>query len=144
MRNVIVAVALVVVAFPAATQTPQQKRNPHVLQILEQIKGQEDKPAGEVFKNVQQMKDIPAKRLLAIMEVGYARSLGVTCEHCHVEGRWEADEKRPKLAARDMATMVKEINDRLAKMQNLEVQGQGRVNCTTCHRGSVKPALDLK
>lgn len=90
------------------------------------------------------MKDIPAKRLLAIMEVGYSRSLGVTCEHCHMEGAWHADDKRPKLAAREMSTMVKEINDRLAKLQNLEVQGQGKVNCTTCHRGSVKPALDMK
>lgn len=140
----LVAAALLSVALPATSQAPQQKRNPHVLKILEQIKGQEDKPAGEVFMNVKQMKDVPAKRLLAVMEVGYARSLGVGCEHCHVEDAWDSDDKRPKLAARDMSAMVKEINDRLAKMENLEVQGQGKVNCTTCHRGSVKPALDLK
>ena len=144
MRKLIVAAALVALALPATPQAPQQKRNPHVLEILEKIKGQEDKPAGEVFMNVKQMKDIPAKRFLAIMEMGYARSLGVGCDHCHVEGEWHLDDKRAKLAARDMSTMVKEINDRLAKMENLEVQGQAKVNCTTCHRGSVKPALDLK
>lgn len=144
MRKIIAAAALAALALPVASQTPQQKRNPHVLKILEQIKGQEDKPAGEVFKNVQQMKDFPAKRLLAVMEIGYSRSLGVDCDHCHVVDQWDADDLRPKRAAREMSTMVKEINALLAKLENLEVQGQGKVNCSTCHRGSVKPALDLK
>src|SRR6185436_11212954 len=122
----------------------QQKRNPNVLRILEAIKGREDKPAGEVFKNIQLLKDMSAKRLLSVMEIGYARSLGVSCDHCHVDDDFASDDKRPKLAARDMIRMMKDINDRLAKMENLEVQGQGHINCTTCHRGQVKPALEMK
>jgi len=140
----VVAAAALLVALPATTQNQQQKRNPNVLKILEQIKGKEDRPAGEVFKNVQLLKDTPAKRLLSMMEVGYARSLGVNCDHCHVEDQWDSDDKRQKLAARDMIRMMKDINDRLEKMENLEVQGQGHINCTTCHRGQVKPALELK
>lgn len=144
MRKVLIAAAIAAIALPAATQNPQQKRNPNVLRILEQIKGSEDKPAGEVFKNIQIHKEVPAKRLLAMMEIAYAKSLGVNCDHCHVEDRWDADDKRQKLAARDMTRMMREINERLEKMQNLEVQGQGHINCTTCHRGSVRPALDIK
>jgi anti-sigma factor ChrR (cupin superfamily) len=39
------------------------------------IAGREDKPAGEVFKNIQMFKTMPAARLLRVMELGYAKSL---------------------------------------------------------------------
>ena len=140
MRNrVLVALAALLVATAASSQ----KLDPHTLELLAAIKGKENKPAGEVFKNVQILKDIPAGRFLRIMDTGYTKSLGVTCEHCHVEDRWHADELRPKLAAREMAVMTQEINDRLLKMENLDDE-ESTVNCTTCHRGNIKPATDLR
>ena len=121
----------------------QPKENPSVTELLQAIKGKENQPAGQVFKNVQQMKDIPAARFLRIMDIGYSRSLGVDCNHCHVDDRWEADEKRPKLAAREMHLMVKEINARLESMENIDTS-EPQINCTTCHRGYVKPATQMK
>ena len=120
-----------------------QKEDPAVTELLRSIKGQENKPAGEVFKNVKVLRHIPAGRLLRIMDLGYARALGVGCDHCHSEGRWDADEKRPKLAAREMALMTEELNKQLAVMDHID-NSEATVNCTTCHRGYVKPATQMR
>ena len=107
------------------------------------IAGQETKPAGEVFKNIQILKGVPARNLLRIMELGYSKSLGVNCTHCHVPGEWEKDDKPTKQVAREMSGMVKTINtDLLKKIKNLKT-ATPIVNCTTCHRGQTKPALNL-
>jgi hypothetical protein len=119
------------------------KENHHVTELLASIKGRENRPAGEVFKNVQLLKNMPAGRFLRVMDIGYSQSLGVGCDHCHSEDRWEADEKRAKLAAREMIVMMQEINDKLAKLEHIDTS-EATVNCTTCHRGFVKPALQMK
>jgi hypothetical protein len=107
------------------------------------IAGQEDKPAGEVFKNIQMFKAMPAARLLRVMELGYAKSLGVNCTHCHVAGQWEKEDKPTKQIARDMAAMAANINnEQLKKIKNLK-SAEPMINCTTCHRGQTKPALNL-
>jgi hypothetical protein len=107
------------------------------------IAGQEEKPAGEVFKNIQMLKGMPAGRLLRVMELGYARSLGVNCTHCHVAGQWEKEDKPTKQIARDMAAMAANINnEQLKKIKNLK-SAEPVINCTTCHRGQTKPALNL-
>ena len=107
------------------------------------IAGREQEPAETVFRNIQLFKGVPAGRLVKIMEMGYARSLGVGCTHCHVEGAWEKDDKPQKQIAREMAAMSKAIGtEYLGKIKNLN-SAQPTVNCTTCHRGQIKPALDL-
>jgi hypothetical protein len=107
------------------------------------IAGREDKPAGEVFKNIQMFKAMPAARLLRVMELGYAKSLGVDCTHCHVAGQWEKEDKPTKQIARDMAAMVANINnEQLKRIKNLK-SAEPVINCTTCHRGQIKPALNL-
>ena len=109
-------------------------------QILKQIAGHEQEPAEKVFKNVQMMKTVPASRFLRIMNRGYSRALGVDCKHCHNEKDFASDEKRPKLAAREMAVMHRSINEQLNKMQNLQPRPQGTfINCSTCHRGAIDP-----
>lgn len=111
--------------------------------LRKSIAGQEEKPAEQVFKNIQIMKGVPAGRLLRIMEMGYSRSLGVNCTHCHVAGQWEKEDKPAKQIAREMATMVRAINgEYLKKIKSLKSESP-TVNCTTCHRGEVKPALNL-
>jgi len=111
--------------------------------LREQIKGKEDDPAPTVFKNIQTMKNTPAGRLLSVMEMGFARSLGVDCNHCHVPDKWEIEDKPQKQIARDMSNMVSTINRELLKnIKNLKSESP-IVNCTTCHRGEVKPALNL-
>jgi hypothetical protein len=107
------------------------------------IAGQENKPAEEVFKNIQMLKGMPAARLLRVMELGYARSLGVNCTHCHVADAWEKEDKPTKQITREMNAMVAVINnDQLKKIKNLKGPNS-IVNCTTCHRGQTKPALNL-
>lgn len=141
MRLTAVFAAFLLFATSASPQQP--KEDPHVTELLAAIKGQENRPAGEVFKNVKILKEMPAARFLRIMDLGYSRSLGVGCEHCHVEGRWEVDEKRPKRAAREMMQLVREINEKLGTMQEIDTE-EPTVNCTTCHRGYVKPALQMR
>ncbi|MEZ5345510.1 MAG: c-type cytochrome [Pyrinomonadaceae bacterium] len=111
--------------------------------LRQQIKGREQEPAENVFKNIQTLKAVPAGRFLAIMNFGYSRSLGVDCTHCHVPEKWESEDKKTKQIAREMKLMADQINQRLLKnIENLKSVSP-TVNCTTCHRGEIKPALDL-
>jgi hypothetical protein len=137
-----------VFAQAAPTPTPSASaagfdQNAALAKLRDQIKGREQESAPTVFKNIQTMKNVPAGRLLSIMEIGYARSLGVNCTHCHIPDKWESEEKPEKQIARDMSTMLTTINkDLLKNIKNLK-DANAIVNCTTCHRGEVKPALNL-
>ena len=128
----------------ASTQEREQfDQNQKLAELTKRITGQENKPAEEVFKNIQILKGMPAARLLKVMELGYAKSLGVNCAHCHVVDQWEKDDKPAKQVTREMIKMVGGINnDYLKNIKNLKSETP-IVNCTTCHRGQVKPALNL-
>jgi len=117
---------------------PSPEMQQFIADVRKQIAGKENQPAGEVFKNLQVLKDMPANRILPIMRVAYAGSLGVECTHCHVANAWEKDDKEAKGTARKMWAFMRETNEKLGAIK----QGAG-VNCTTCHRGQTKPALDL-
>lgn len=133
------------VALPTPTPTAATEFNQAdaLARLREQIKGKENEPAEKVFKNIQTMKGFPAARLLAVMEFGYARSLGVNCTHCHTPEKWEAEDKNTMQIAREMSAMVKTINGELLKnIKNLK-SATPTVNCTTCHRGQIVPALNL-
>jgi hypothetical protein len=135
-----------VVAQTAPTPTPVPAafdQAAAIAKLRQQIKGKENDLAPTVFKNIQTMKNTPAGRLLSVMEMGFARSLGVNCTHCHVPDKWEAEDKTQKQTARDMSAMVSTINRELLRnIKNLKSESP-IVNCTTCHRGEVKPALNL-
>ena len=134
---------------PAAAATPVKdsvtlERERYVAEVRASIAGKEQLPAGEVFKNVKMNPQMPAARLLAVMNIGYGRSLGVSCTHCHVPGQWDSEAKTQKQTARDMSAMVARLNNELLKpIPNLKGPN-AIVNCTTCHRGQVKPALDMQ
>ena len=128
---------------PTPTPAAEFNQAEAIAKLKEQIKGKEQEPAEKVFKNIQSMKGVPAGRLLAIMEFGYARSLGVNCTHCHTPEKWESEDKTQKQIARDMSAMVAKINgEHLKNIKNLKSENPV-VNCTTCHRGEIKPALNL-
>ena len=112
--------------------------------VMEQIKGKETSPTDSVFKNIKMLKGIPAKRLLAIMNVGFSKSLGVSCGHCHNTTDFSSEEKSQKEITRQMAAMNKEINNNLLKNIKGLHSDPAIINCTTCHRGEIKPALDIK
>ena len=125
----------------SASQTFDQEAK--LAELRKKIAGRENEPAETVFKNIQFLKGVPAARLLAVMKIGYSRSLGVNCTHCHVIDEWEKDDKPTKQTAREMAQMARTINNDLLKnIKNLK-NDSPVINCTTCHRGQTKPALDL-
>ncbi len=136
-------------AQPNPTPTPEAlpifNQLAALAKLREQIKGKEKEPAETVFKNIQtpMFKGAPASRLLAVMEMGYARSLGVDCTHCHVPDKWESDDKPQKQIGREMIAMTARINNEMLKnIKNLK-SATPTINCTTCHRGDQKPALNL-
>jgi len=89
------------------------------------------KTAEQQFKNIQVLKAIPAEQLIPSMQFITA-SLGVECDFCHVERAMEKDDKKPKLAARKMITMVLALN-------RAHFNGELEVTCYTCHRGAPHP-----
>jgi photosynthetic reaction center cytochrome c subunit len=88
------------------------------------------KTAGEVYKNIKELKDLPADQLIPTMQF-FAASLGVGCDFCHVEPR-DKDDKAQKLMARKMIQMVRAINKET-------FEGKKEVTCYTCHRTSNDP-----
>jgi Photosynthetic reaction centre cytochrome C subunit len=137
--------AALAAAAPAATPAkPKFDEAKALADLRKEIAGKENEPAGKVFMDIDVMQNVNAGQLLAIMEKGYARSLGVTCTHCHIPGQWESNEKKEKEAARGMIRMNATINNELLpKVRGLDTDHKPLVNCTTCHRGQVRPALQL-
>ena len=87
--------------------------------------------AEQRFKNIQIFKGLPASQLDPTMAF-ISGSLGVRCSYCHVQNRFEKDDKPTKLAARRMMQMVFAINKG-------NFNGEGAVSCYTCHRGKPTP-----
>ena len=97
------------------------------------------KTAGEAFKNVQVLKDLPEGQFWATMSF-FADSLGVNCERCHADP-YDQDRKPEKIKARQMIRMVRDMNERYFASEQ-------KVTCNTCHRGTTlpvrQPALDAQ
>ena len=128
---------------PSTSEAIKQFNEDKVAELAKQIAGKEDQPAETVFKNIKILTGVPAGRLLKIMQMGYSRSLGTSCAHCHVPGQWEKDDKKPKQIARDMSRMAHTISfDLLRNIDGIKDRDP-LVNCTTCHRGQLKPALNM-
>ncbi|MGC1365712.1 MAG: c-type cytochrome [Candidatus Acidiferrum sp.] len=93
------------------------------------------KPAGDEFKNLKVLNDVPADQIFPSMQFITA-SLGVECEFCHVrEGQkmeFDKDDKKPKVTARKMMKMMFAINK-----DNFD--GHLEVTCYSCHRGAANP-----
>ena len=142
MRLSLLALTLLAAAPLTAQEAPDtlaEGRARHVAALREQIKGREQAPAESVFKNIETLKGMPAGRLLGMMDMGWSRALGVSCDHCHDTEKWDSDDKRAKLAARDMVGMTRAINtDYIRKMANLRGENP-TVNCSTCHNGRPRP-----
>ena len=92
--------------------------------------------AGQRFKNVQVLKDVPAEQLQLAMQYITA-SLGVGCDFCHVTGQgqppaFDKDDKETKQRARDMMKMVAAIN-------TSQFEGRQTIGCMSCHNGRMRP-----
>ena len=115
------------------------RRDSGAAMVLRSIAGRENQPAESVFKNIKVLKGVPAGRLVNTMNMGFGRSLGVSCGFCHVPGKWDLDDKEEKNTARVMIAMVAAINrDYLAKVP-VDSGPPPTANCFTCHRGMPRP-----
>ncbi|HXG92013.1 MAG TPA: c-type cytochrome [Blastocatellia bacterium] len=120
---IIGAIALMALYFATSAIASQEKA------AQDRPAAQGEKNAEEVYKNVQVLKGVPARRFIGMMRT-FARSLGVECSFCHVQGAFDSDEKPQKQTARKMIQIVHVANREL---------GADKVSCYTCHRGHEEP-----
>lgn len=114
-------------ATPATTAAPEKKETP-----VGNVSGTAGNPqptgkqtAGEVYKNILVLKDLPADKMLEVMQQ-YSVALGVQCTYCHVED-FAVDIAHKKIT-RNMILLTQQINK--------NPSAQNRVTCFTCHQGS--------
>jgi photosynthetic reaction center cytochrome c subunit len=126
---------------PASQGNPAAGNAPVSSEASAKHANQEAKAAGqraagqklseEQFKNIQVLKGIPADQLIPAMQFITA-SLGVDCEYCHDHQAMDSDDKKPKKVARQMMTMMFDIDKN-------NFDGRLEVTCYSCHRGAAKP-----
>jgi len=89
------------------------------------------KTAEQAFKNIQVLQGTPSDQVFPAMQF-IAASLGVECDFCHVEGKFDSDDKPAKKTARKMIAMTLAIDKD-------SFNARKEVTCYTCHRGSHDP-----
>jgi hypothetical protein len=88
--------------------------------------------AGQKFKNIKVLNDMPAGQLGKVMNM-FSASLGVNCNFCHVsEAEFDKDGKKEKETARKMVQMTMSLNKDF-------FNGRTEVSCNTCHQGHEHP-----
>jgi Photosynthetic reaction centre cytochrome C subunit len=89
--------------------------------------------AGQRFKNIKVLNDMPADQMGQVMNIMSA-SLGVDCKMCHASNDkdFEKDGNEHKDIARKMLTMTFELNKKF-------FDGKPEVSCNTCHSGKERP-----
>jgi len=92
------------------------------------------------LENIKTLKEWNGDEVRAEMRL-MTEALGVKCDHCHVQGNFASDEKRPKHTARRMLELTIALNGENFASHTPDA-GQsklGRVTCYTCHQGALIP-----
>ena len=89
--------------------------------------------ASALFKNVKvaALKNLPASEFIEQMHY-FSWSLGKPCTFCHVEHKFDSDDKKEKQTARKMVDMAVGIDEN-------HFEGHPAVRCFTCHEGHAHP-----
>jgi Photosynthetic reaction centre cytochrome C subunit len=89
--------------------------------------------AGQKFKNIKVLNDMPADQMGKVMNL-FSASLGVNCNFCHVsnDADFEKDGKEEKESAREMIKMTFGLNKNY-------FNGRPEISCNTCHQGHTHP-----
>ena len=119
-----------------------------VIALLALVVGTLQQPgsAGATRPKLEVLQSLPEAQLFPLMNL-IATSLGVHCDHCHVQANpdlsrtpsnvggwvWDSDDKLPKRRAREMMKMVVDLNAS-------RFRGEVKVTCYTCHRGGTQPS----
>ncbi|MDX1479197.1 MAG: photosynthetic reaction center cytochrome c subunit family protein, partial [Saprospiraceae bacterium] len=104
----------------------------HIADIKAELGDRVSLTADEVFGNlkIDMFKTMPVERFLNVMKMGFSRSLGVGCDHCHKTAEWSSDQLTPKQTAREMWDLSFRINNELLKQVSTLADKQVFVNCT--------------
>ena len=131
----LVLICLSIISFTTFTfsQTVGRTDAEYLAEIQKRIAGREDEPAEKVFQNIELLRGKKASRLPGMMEA-LTGLLGVNCAHCHTPGHWEADDKKPKVIAKQHFDMQSAILKQYFNDEN-------KITCWTCHRG--KPTVEI-
>jgi hypothetical protein len=95
------------------------------------VSSQKIETAGQKFKNVKVLKDMPADDMGKVMNI-MSESLGVNCDFCHYGYEFEKEGKEEHEVSRKMIRMTWEINRQY-------FEGKQEVSCSTCHNGRPHP-----
>ena len=89
--------------------------------------------AGQKFKSIKVLNDMPAEQMGKVMNM-MAASLGVDCKFCHAanDGDFEKEGFEHKDIARQMLKMTFDLNKNY-------FDGRSEVNCNSCHQGKSHP-----
>ncbi len=103
-------------------------RAQHGPPTIAQLRG---KTAGQYFKNIKVLNNVPAVKLIDGMHY-ITMALNVHCEFCHNTHDFASDQKRTKRTARKMMRMLFAIDKD-------NFRGHTAVSCYTCHHGYHRP-----
>jgi len=117
---VAIAMAMLVIAANPSLVSAQQPPP--------KVKDMQGKTAGQYYKSVKVLKDLPAIEIHPAMEY-ITVALGVGCGYCHDTRKFDADDKPTKRSARNMIQMM-------FALDNTAFGGKREVTCYTCHRGA--------
>jgi hypothetical protein len=109
--------------------------------LMATIAGRDNEPAGQVFKNVKLLKDMPAGKFIDAMNSDYGKAIGRSCDFCHARGDFASDERKEKATTLVMIAMEDSINKAAPYLPQLKNR-RGTwptIECVTCHRGMNEP-----
>ena len=86
--------------------------------------------APQPHKNLKVLKEEEVRPAMGAMR----GALGQQCGFCHVQGDFASDDNAKKVVARQMMSMVNQINSGFP-------DGKVHVSCYTCHRGKTMPEM---
>ena len=97
-----------------------------------QMQAKQIETAGQKFKNIKVLNEMPAEQMGKVMNLMSA-SLGVNCTFCHSsEEDFARDDNEHKQIAREMLKMTFAINKNYFNART-------EVTCNTCHNGKSHP-----
>lgn len=109
--------------------------------LMATIAGRENEPAGQLFKNVKLLKDMPAGKFIETMNTDYGKAIGRSCDFCHERGDFASDERKEKGTTRIMIALEDSLNNAAAYLPQLKNRRGDwpHIECVTCHRGMNEP-----
>jgi len=141
-KNIIVIVLLLSAVIFGASTMPQQQGP--------QQQGPQQQQNQEPPKNLKILPKNISKAALDSLMKSFRLALGVRCNFCHVslpgtppKMDFASDDKKEKVMARKMITMMLAINKKYFDKKGPITTTALNVTCASCHNGKEKPIKSL-